>query len=525
MQNTLTMKDASLWASRYIGKHVTPSNISYLVQYGKIPKFVDGKETRVDKTDLQNYYDVINKQQNIWKKQLGNDLNWQLSFAEYKETETTKHVHRLHPYKGKFIPQLVEYFLDSHTDKFKKQAFFKKNDIILDPFSGSGTVLVQANELSMHAIGIDVSAFNSFISNIKISHCHIPSLSQIAEQITEKLKTHIAKNNINEFDENLSAELKKINAKHFPTPDFRRMVQQGKINEKTYSIEKQKYILQIYNHLIKKYNISLLQEKNNSFLDIWFLNPVRSEIDFIFEEIKKLPNDENKKILSLILSRTMRSCRATTHADLGTLRNPTTQPYYCKKHGKMCKPLFTTLSWWHRYCQDTISRLKKFAELRTNTQQICLTGDSRNIDIHKKLKHNNSDFAKLLQKQKIAGIFSSPPYVGLIDYHEQHAYAYDLFGFTRRDELEIGPLCKGQSLKAQQDYIQGISQTLINCKPYMQSDYNVFLVANDKYGMYPKIAEQANMKIINEYKRPVLNRVEKDRSAYAEKIFQLQKKK
>ena len=30
-----------------------------------------------------------------------------------KEAETTKHVHRLHPYKGKFIPQLVEYFLDS----------------------------------------------------------------------------------------------------------------------------------------------------------------------------------------------------------------------------------------------------------------------------------------------------------------------------------------------------------------------------------------------------------------------------
>jgi hypothetical protein len=37
-----------------------------------------------------------------------------------KEAETTKHIHRLHPYKGKFIPQLVEYFLDDHTDSFKK---------------------------------------------------------------------------------------------------------------------------------------------------------------------------------------------------------------------------------------------------------------------------------------------------------------------------------------------------------------------------------------------------------------------
>jgi len=40
----------------------------------------------------------------------------------------------LHPYKGKFIPQLVEYFLDSHTDEFKKEVYFHKGDIVLDPF-------------------------------------------------------------------------------------------------------------------------------------------------------------------------------------------------------------------------------------------------------------------------------------------------------------------------------------------------------------------------------------------------------
>lgn len=57
----------------------------------------------------------------LGKKKLGADLNWTLSFDNFRESDTTKHVHRLHPYKGKFIPQLVEYFLDNHIDDFKKK--------------------------------------------------------------------------------------------------------------------------------------------------------------------------------------------------------------------------------------------------------------------------------------------------------------------------------------------------------------------------------------------------------------------
>jgi hypothetical protein len=34
-----------------------------------------------------------------------------LSFANVREYERTKHVHQLHPYLGKFIPQIVEVFL------------------------------------------------------------------------------------------------------------------------------------------------------------------------------------------------------------------------------------------------------------------------------------------------------------------------------------------------------------------------------------------------------------------------------
>ncbi|MDR1792191.1 MAG: hypothetical protein LBR36_01910 [Bacteroidales bacterium] len=120
ISNLLTIKEASEWATDYLGKSVTPSNISYLIQYGRVRKVGENGSTQIALNDLINYYKSFNgAREVIYKERLGDDLNWALSFDQYKEAETTKHVHRLHPYKGKFIPQLVEYFLDGHTDKFK----------------------------------------------------------------------------------------------------------------------------------------------------------------------------------------------------------------------------------------------------------------------------------------------------------------------------------------------------------------------------------------------------------------------
>lgn len=522
MNQLMTIKQASVWATELLGKNVTPSNISYLIQYGRVAKKGDNGTILIDKQDLTDYYNThYDTKEKNWKKQLGNDLNWHLSFAEYKEAETTKHVHRLHPYKGKFIPQLVEYFLDSHTDEFKQQRFFKAGDIILDPFCGSGTTLVQASELNLHAIGVDISAFNAFISNTKIGHYNIQYIKKVAHDITQALIAFQAGKHNAAFEANLLDELKIFNNQFFPSPEFKYQVRHKQINEQAYAQEKAAQFLQIYNQLLEQYQIDLKQQNHDNFLDKWFLQIIRDEIEFVFEHIKMIEHPATKKILALILSRTMRSCRATTHADLATLKEPVTTTYYCKKHGKICKPLFSILSWWKRYTQDTIKRLEQFTHLRSDTWQQCLMGDSRNIDIIEALQAKNTDFAALIENRKIDGIFSSPPYVGLINYHEQHAYAYDLFGFERKDELEIGPLFKGQGIEARQSYAKGIADVLINCKKFLKPDYDIFLVANDKYGLYPQIAQLAQMKIVNEYKRPVLNRVEKDRSAYAEIIFHL----
>ena len=252
-----------------------------------------------------------------------------------------------------------------------------------------------------------------------------------------------------------------------------------------------------------------------------FIPSTRKEIDYVFKLLKEIKNNNTKVILTIILSRAIRSCRATTHSDLATLKNPQLTAYYCVKHKKICKPLFSIRSKWETYCKDTIKRLSIFVELRSSTSQRCFVGDSRSINIFKELEKYNKEFAKLTRNKKIQGIFSTPPYVGLINYHEQHAYAYDLFGFKRKDELEIGPLYKGQGREARESYVEGISAVLNNCKKYLVKDYNVLLVANDKYNLYPVIAKKANMQIVSQYKRPVLNRTERDKGAFSEIIFHL----
>lgn len=518
----VSIKEASEWASNLLNRDITPSNISYLIQYGKIKKYYDQGTPQISLDDLKKYYDSFRGKREIaWKERLGSDINWSLSFDHLKEKDTTKHVHRLHPYKGKYIPQLVEYFLDSHTDEFKRQVYFQKGDIVLDPFVGSGTTLVQANELGIHSIGIDISRFNCLISEVKLINYDLTALIREILNIKDKIDSFESDKSILNFEEALNSELYDFNNTNFPSPAFKYKVNRREINEESYGSEKEKEFLLVFENLVKDYNIKLAQDKKKTFLDKWYTANVRQEIDYIFGELRKIKDIKNKKLIAVTLSRAIRSCRATTHSDLATLKTPQLTTYYCYKHKKICKPILSIKKMLNRYLYDALSRVTLFEKYRTNAYFTLLSNDSRTVDVFEEIKKRSEVFYKLLRKQKIKGIFTSPPYVGQIDYHEQHAYAYDLMGFERKDELEIGPLYKGQGAAARNSYVDGIVEVLLNCKKFLSDDYDIFFVANDKYNLYPEITKRAGMKIINQYKRPVLNRTERDKSPYSEIIFHL----
>ena len=99
-------------------------------------------------------------------------LNWSLLGSD---TERTKHVHGLHPFIGKFKPQLVEVLLR----KFKPR-------MVCDPFIGSGTTMVEALALGTNSFGCDIADFNIRITQAKIGNYNFGSLVREVGSILER---------------------------------------------------------------------------------------------------------------------------------------------------------------------------------------------------------------------------------------------------------------------------------------------------------------------------------------------------
>jgi hypothetical protein len=100
-------------AARIFGK--TIHNIRDYIQRERINKYnssgqkisrASNGELRVSIKELKKFLDII---ENDHKHHHVEGLHEELGFYGLPEYERTKHVHRLHPYLGKFVPQLVEW--------------------------------------------------------------------------------------------------------------------------------------------------------------------------------------------------------------------------------------------------------------------------------------------------------------------------------------------------------------------------------------------------------------------------------
>ena len=452
-QDLLTLGDAAA----LVGK--TPSNISYLVQYNRLQRYdASGKVVRrapngglrVSRSELLGYVES-------WKLRVRSRMeelkigDTSIAFLDVPERERTKHVHRLHPYLGKFIPQLVGYFLSR---------YFEPGQTVLDPFSGSATTLVEASERGMNSVGIEISEFNVMISRVKLADYNVAAVEREVLDIARR-----------------TAE---FSAREFPEGKGARLARAPK--------------------------------EESGYLETWFAPRSLGEMLY-FRGV--IPEYEHQDLLKVLLSRTARSCRLVHHYDLATPKEPVRGPYVCYKHmGKTCGPVTTIVPRLRFYSVDTVRRIREFQRVREPAASLVIEGDSRTVELD---EHLRSD--RRLSGKRIDGIFTSPPYVGQIDYHEQHRYAYELFGIERRDGLEIGPKTKGKGERAKSDYARSMAESLRNVSALAAPGAAVLLVANDRLSLYPGIFKEAGMRIERSFERPVEDRTERDKRPYSETVF------
>ena len=296
----------------------------------------------------------------------------------------------------------------------------------MDPFSGSGTTLVQANELGINSIGYDISAFNIILARAKTKHYDLETVHYEVLDMLEKV----------------------------------RQATQDEAQQMTLWSAKKK---------------SGKKVKENEYLKKWFAPKALHEL-LAYRDL--IENYEDQDILKIILSRSARSSRLTTHFDLDFPKKPQTEPYWCYKHSRTCVPTDDAFQFIRRYSLDTLKRIEEFAAHRTNAEVQIFHEDSR----------------KALMPS-IDGVITSPPYVGLIDYHDQHKYAYELLGLEDRSGFEIGAAKSGSSQKAMKSYQEGIAEVFQNVLKSMPKGGRLIVVAGDRHNLYGEIGKMCNIRV------------------------------
>jgi len=365
----------------------------------------------------------------VTQDELYSALDLELSWSEraLPEHVRTKHVHRLHPYHGKFIPQLVEVLLDR---------YFARGEHVLDPFAGSGTTLVQALESGLHATGVELAAFNCLLAGVKTSSYDVDALG---------------------------AELRGAHA--------------------------------------RLDSLAVTRRAASAYVKRWYAPQAAAEL-LAFGAV--IDEYEHRDVLRVILSRSARSARRAAHYDLEAPREPQTGEYWCHKHKRMCRPVASAVGFLRRYTLDTLARIEAFAGVRDAACAAdVLHADARSVDY----------------ETTFDGVLTSPPYPGLIDYHEQHRYAYELLGLDDRSELELGAAEAGTSRASLDAYCEGIAAALANAAAATAPGGPVLVVVNDRRDLYPGILERAGLRLEQRLRRHVNRRTGRRAGEYYEDVL------
>ena len=108
---------------------------------------------------------------------------------------------------------------------------------------------------------------------------------------------------------------------------------------------------------------------------------------------------------------------------------------------------------------------------------------------------------------------------GLIDYHEQHRYAYELLGLEDKRAVELGAAARGTSASALTEYVEGIAAVLVHARKSLRARAPVVIVVHDRRELFPRILELAGLRLEDRARRHVNRRTGRRAGEFFEDIL------
>lgn len=170
-------------------------------------------------------------------------VNWSFPSTGTREDS----IHTLHRFAGNFIPQIPAHLI---------QILSAPGDVVLDPFVGSGTTVIEALLLNRNALGNDRTRACVFIAEAKMRALQTPLQAELREQLAGELA---------------------------------------------------------WPHLCQSTQIGENGEGSNSALHTWYSSSTLAQLRFLWKMIERAENDQ-RPFLELIFSDVLFSCASTGNA-------------------------------------------------------------------------------------------------------------------------------------------------------------------------------------------------------------------
>ena len=290
-----------------------------------------------------------------------------------KRKESNYATHGLHPYKGKFYPQLVRALINLGN--------IDPPATILDPFMGSGTAVLESRLMGYDAIGVDLNPLAYVIAHAKLSALDLDG--QLMEYLTAELWNRLSLS-AHEWGLDL-CPIADRNAEPEGDPHF---------------------------------NASVLVDRSRGLIELnelarWFPPAVLHKYAFLLSNIDTISDEVFRQFCLVCLSSTVRTCSQQDPRDLRIRR---------RKNIIMDAPV---LSMFASKLRFETAKLKAFCDLRDQKRwvlgnHVCFVGDARNLA---KLEDH-----RLVEPEQVDMVITSPPYATALPYIDTDRLSLLLLG-------------------------------------------------------------------------------------------------